>query len=239
VGDPAVSEPVLLSVEDLRVEDAADSVSFKLAAGGGLALIGGDASQLALAPLRLTRPPSGRIVFAGRDLLALDGSELRTILGSEIAAVFADAADSLHPSYKLGWQLAEAVRAHHRVSKSAARDRAADALEAVGVPDPRRAVNVYPRALPADVRLRAAIAIALINGPRLLLVDDPFAARKVVTRAAIIEVLRDLRRRLGFGLLLATADADLARQLADEVYSPSGSASSPSSPSSSPSSSST
>ena len=148
--------------------------------------------------------------------------------------MLADAGDALDPSYKLGWQLAEAVRAHHRVSKAAARDRAVDALEAVGVPDPRRAVNVYPRALPADARLRAVIAIALINRPRLLVVDDPFAARKVATRASIIELLGELRRRLGFALLLATADADLARQLADEVYSPSGSAeSSSSSPSSS------
>jgi ABC-type microcin C transport system duplicated ATPase subunit YejF len=236
VGDPAVSEPPLLSVEDLRVDGAANGVSFKLADGGSLALVGGDASQIALAPLRLTRPPSGRIVFGGRDLMAVDDRELRKVLGSEIGAVFADSADALHPSYKLGWQLAEAVRAHHHVSKAAARDRAVDALEAVGVPDPRRAVNAYPRALPADARLRAVIAIALINRPRLLLVDDPFAARKVATRASIIELLGELRRRLGFALLLATADADLARRLADEVYSPSGS---PESSSSSPSSSST
>lgn len=229
-----MSEPPLLSVEDLRIDGAADGVSFRLADGGSLALVGGDASQIALATLRLTRPPSGRIAFAGRDLVALDDRELRKVLGSEIGAVLADAGDALDPSYKLGWQLAEAVGAHHRVSKAAARDRAVDALEAVGVPDPRRAVNVYPRALPADARLRAVIAIALINRPRLLVVDDPFAARKVATRASIIELLGELRRRLGFALLLATADADLARQLADEVYSPSGSAeSSASSPSSS------
>jgi ABC-type microcin C transport system duplicated ATPase subunit YejF len=229
-----VSEPLLLSVEDLRVGGAIDGVSFGLAAGGSLALLGGDASQLALAPLRLAGSASGRIVFAGRDLLALDDRELRKIRGDEIGAVFGDGADSLHPSYKLGWQLAEAVRAHHKISKPAARDRGVDALEAVGVPDPRRAINLYPRALTADARLRAVIAIALINGPRLLLVDDPFAARKVATRASITELLGELRRRLGFALLLATADADLARQLADEVYSPSGSAeSSSSSPSSS------
>jgi ABC-type microcin C transport system duplicated ATPase subunit YejF len=232
-----VSEPLLLSVEDLRVEGAADGVSFRLAAGGGLALLGADASQLALAPLRLTRPPSGRIVFAGRDLLALDDTQLRTIRGSDIGAVFADAVDSLHPSYKIGWQLAEAVRAHHRISKSAARDRAVDALEAVAIPGPRRAVDVYPRALTLDARLRAAIAIALINRPRLLLVDDPFATRKVATRAAIIELLGELRRRLGFALLLGTADAEVAGRLADEVYSPSSSEPSSSEPSSSPSSS--
>lgn len=233
-----MSEPLLLSFEDLCVEGAAEGVSFKLAADGSLALLGGNARQLVLAPLRLTRPASGRIVFAGRDLLALDDRELRKIRGSEIGAVFADAADSLHPSYKLGWQLSEAVRAHHRVSKPAARDRAVDALEAVGVPDPRRAVDVYPRALPVEARLRAAIALALINGPRLLLVDDPLAALDLTARGPIVELLRDLRGRLGFALLLATGDADVARQLADEVYSPSGSASSSSSPSS-PSSSST
>jgi ABC-type microcin C transport system duplicated ATPase subunit YejF len=223
-----MSESPLLSVEELRVGSAAAGVSFAVPAGGSLALLGSHASELALAPLRLTRPASGRIVFAGSDLLALGDRQLRRILGDQIGAVFADPAGSLHPSYKLGWQLAEAVRAHHRVSGSAARDRAVDALEAVGVPEPRRAIDAHPRALAIDTRLRALIAIALINRPRLLLVDDPFAALDVAARASIIELLLGLRRRLGFALLLATADATLARELGDEVYSSSALASSPS-----------
>jgi ABC-type microcin C transport system duplicated ATPase subunit YejF len=227
-----VSEQPLLSVEEVH------GVSFAVPAGGSVALLGGcAASELALAPLRLTRPSAGRIVFAGQDLLALGDRKLRAILGAEIGAVFADPAGSLHPSYKLGWQLTEAVRAHHRVSKPAARDRAVDALEAVGVPEPRRAVDSRPRSLALDVRLRALIAIALINRPRLLLVDDPFAALDVDGRDSIVELLRALRRRLGFALLLATADAALARALADEVYAVPGAASGASSGSPSDSSS--
>ncbi len=227
-----MSEQPLLSVEELR------GVSFAVPAGGSIALLGGcAASELALAPLRLTRPSSGRIVFAGRDLLALSERQLRAIRGAEIGAVFSDPAGTLHPSYKLGWQLAEAVRAHHRVAKSAARDRAVDALEAVGVPEPRRAVGAYPRALDGEARLRVAIAIALINRPRLLLVDDPFASLDGGAASAIIELVRGLRGRLGFALVLATADAARARALADEVYAVPGAvpASSPGSPSDSPS----
>lgn len=209
-----MSEQPLLSVEEL------DGVSFAVPAGGSVALLGGSAaSKVALAPLRLTRPSSGRIVFAGQDLLALRDRKLRGIRGAEIGAVFADPVGSLHPSYKLGWQLAEAVRAHHRVSKSAARDRAVDALEAFGVPEARRAVDAYPRALDAELSLRVVIAIALINRPRLLLVDDPFPAIDGDAAGAIIELVRRLRRRLGFALVLGTGDAARARALADEVYS--------------------
>jgi ABC-type microcin C transport system duplicated ATPase subunit YejF len=238
-----VSEPLLLSVEELRVAGAADGVSFGVGEGGSVALLGGDASALAMAPLQLTRPVSGRIVFAGRNLVALDERELRAIRGKEIGAVFADPVHALHPSYRVGWQLGEAMRAHRRASRSAARDRAVDALEAVAMPDPRRAIDARPHALTVDARLRAAIAIALINRPRLLLVDDPFAARNFATAGPIIELLGELRRRLGFALLLATADAGLAHRLGDQVYSladaaPS-SAPSPSSASSSSSSSST
>lgn len=216
-----MSEP-LLSVEELRVPGVSTSgeISFELAVGGALALVGpagSGCSEAALAPLRLDGRVEGRILFEGRDLAKLRERELRRIRGNEIAAVFGDPAGSLHPAYRIGWQLAEAVRAHRSVSKGAARDRAVDALEAVGVSDPHRRVDAYRRELPVRGQLRVLIAMALINRPKLLIVEDPFTKLEWVDRTAIVELLRDLRRRLRFAILLATADADVASSLADDV----------------------
>lgn len=206
----------LLSVEQLRVESAADEISYQVPVGGSIALIGEGASEAALAPLRLTPVMSGRILFAGNDLMSLGERQLRELRGNEIGGVFAGVAGSLHPTYRLGWQLSEVVLAHHRISKSAARDRAIDVLEAVGVSEAHRRVDAYPRELSVEMQLRTLIGIALINRPQLLIVDDPLAELDPVASSAIIELLRALRRRLGFALLLATANGELARELEAE-----------------------
>jgi len=226
------SRETLLEVDNLKVEFrtddgivyAVDGISYKVKAGTTLGIVGESGSGKsvsALTTLGLTRGKrthvSGRILFEGRDLLTLADEELRQIRGNDIAMIFQDPLSSLHPFYKVGAQLIEAVLMHRSVSKSAARDRAIDLLELVGIPDPHRRVDAYPHEFSGGMRQRAMIAMALANEPKLLIADEPTTALDVTVQAQILALLEDLQQRLGMAMIIITHDLGVVAEVADEI----------------------
>ena len=198
----SAQEP-LLQVEDLHVEfstedgvvHAVDGISYEIERGRTLGIVGESGSGKtvsSLTTLGLTRTQgarvSGRILFEGKDLVALPDGELRAIRGNDIAMVFQDPLSSLHPFFKVGSQLIEAVRAHQDVSKAAARARSIELLGLVGIPDPDRRVDHYPHEFSGGMRQRAMIAMALANEPKLLIADEPTTALDVTIQAQILNL---------------------------------------------------
>ncbi len=209
----AVEEP-LLRVEDLRVEfptedgvvHAVDGITYEVHRGRTLGIVGESGSGKtvsSLTTLGLTRGQgarvSGRIMFEGRNLVELSEDELRSIRGNEIAMVFQDPLSSLHPFFKVGAQLIEAVLAHQSVSKAKARERAIELLGLVGIPDPGRRVDEFPHEFSGGMRQRAMIAMALANEPKVLIADEPTTALDVTVQAQILALLERLQKRTGDG----------------------------------------
>ncbi len=224
-----MSEP-LLRVEDLHVEfptedgvvHAVDGISYEVARGKTLGIVGESGSGKtvsSLTTLGLTRTQgahvSGRILFEGKDLVALSDGELRAIRGNDIAMVFQDPLSSLHPFFKVGSQLIEAVRAHQDVSKAAARARAIELLGLVGIPDPEKRVDHYPHEFSGGMRQRAMIAMALANEPKLLIADEPTTALDVTVQAQILALLERLQRELGMAILIITHDLGVVAEMAE------------------------
>jgi peptide/nickel transport system ATP-binding protein len=221
----------LLRVEGLRVqlptEDgvvrAVDGISYELHAGRTLGIVGESGSGKTVSALALMglQPKSarlaGRIDFDGRDLLALDSRKLRALRGDELAMIFQDPLSSLHPLHRVGWQLVEAIRAHRDVAKAAARERAAELLDLVGIADPRARLRAYPHELSGGQRQRVMIAMALANEPKLLIADEPTTALDVTVQAQILALLKRLQRELGMAMVLVTHDLGVVAEVADEV----------------------
>ena len=226
-------EGPLLRVEDLRVsyetEDgkvqAVDGITYELGRGRTLGIVGESGSGktvAALSVLGLTRAEgasvSGRVELAGwGDLLALDERELRKVRGNEVAMVFQDPLSSLHPLYRVGAQIVEAIRAHRDVPKSAARAQAIELLELVGIPDPNKRVDAYPHELSGGQRQRVMIAMALCNDPKLLIADEPTTALDVTVQAQILGLLARLQRERGMAIVLVTHDLGVVADMADEI----------------------
>jgi peptide/nickel transport system ATP-binding protein len=225
-GDP------LLHVEDLRVsfatEDgtvqAVDGVSFQLGRGRTLGIVGESGSGktvAALSVLGLTRAEgatvSGRIQFEGHDLLALQEHELRAVRGDEIAMVFQDPLSSLHPMYRVGAQIVEAIRAHRNIAKAPARAQVIELLDLVGIPDPATRADAYPHELSGGQRQRVMIAMALANDPKLLIADEPTTALDVTVQAQILGLLSRLQRERGMALVLVTHDLGVVADMADDI----------------------
>jgi oligopeptide/dipeptide ABC transporter ATP-binding protein len=222
----------LLQVIDLLVhfetEDglvrAVDGVSFSVEEGKTLGIVGesGCGKSVAnLSILGLTRGSntgiSGSALFEGEDLLALESERLRRIRGNEIAMIFQDPLSSLHPFYKIGTQLIETVQAHQEVSTSAARDRAIEMLELVGIPDPVRRADQYPHEMSGGMRQRMMIAMALVNEPKLLIADEPTTALDVTTQAQILQLLERLQEELGMAVIIITHDLGVIAEAAQRV----------------------
>jgi peptide/nickel transport system ATP-binding protein len=222
----------LLEVQDLRVQfetadglvQAVDGVSYSVDAGATLGIVGESGSgktAASLAILGLTQGTSarisGRILFEGRDLLALTPGELRSIRGSDIAISFQDPLASLHPLYKIGTQVIEAIVTHRQVSKAAARDRAIDLLELLGIPDPHRRVDQYPDQLSTEMRRRTMLAMALSNEPKLLIADEPTGGLDVTAQTQILQLLDQVRRRLGMATIIIARDMGVVAEIADEI----------------------
>jgi len=223
----------LLEVRDLCIEfetDAGrvrvvDDVSFDVEAGKIVGLVGESGcgkTVSSLAVLRLLPSPPAQIVggsirFDGRDLLDMDFDELRKIRGQDIAMVFQDPLASLDPSFTVGYQLVEAIRLHEKLSRSAARDRAARLLESVHIPDPRQRLSAYPHQLSGGMRQRVMIAMALSCYPRLLIADEPTTALDVTVQAQIVQLLNELRESHDLAVLFVTHDLALISELSDEV----------------------
>ena len=225
------AEP-LLRVQDLHVEfatedgvvHAVDGIDYEVARGRTLGIVGESGSGktvTSLTTLGLTRAQgarvSGQIMFEGRDLVALPEAELRSVRGNDIAMVFQDPLSSLHPFFKVGTQLVEAVRAHQDVSKAAARERAIEFLGLVGIPDPGRRVDEYPHEFSGGMRQRAMIAMALVNEPKLLIADEPTTALDVTVQAQILALLDRLQRELGMAIVIITHDLGVVAEVADDI----------------------
>jgi oligopeptide/dipeptide ABC transporter ATP-binding protein len=229
--DPS-PEPRLLSVRHLttgfdqgdRFLPAAIDVSFNLSAGETLCLVGesGSGKSLtALSIMRLIQPPgriaSGRVFFKGRDLLWTSEREMQQIRGAEIGLVFQEPMTALNPVFTIGNQIEETLRIHGRATRRTARAKAIELLASVSVPDPERRVREYPHQLSGGLRQRALIAIALACQPALLIADEPTTALDVTIQAQILDLLRELQRRLGLALLLITHDLGVVAEMADRV----------------------
>ena len=230
--DGRTSPTPLLSVEGLTtVFDAAsgavvavNGASFEVHEGETLCLVGESGSGksvTALSILRLILPPgriaSGRVVFQGRDLLALDDHDMHRIRGGGIGLVFQEPAAALNPVLTIGSQIAETLAVHDIARGSAAKRRAIELLDAVHVPDPARRVGEYSHQLSGGLRQRAMIAIALACHPPLLIADEPTTALDLTIQAQILELLRELQEGLGLGLLLITHDFGIVAEMADRV----------------------
>jgi peptide/nickel transport system ATP-binding protein len=226
------TERPLLSVEDLRVSfhtddgvvHAVDGISYSLEAGKTLGIVGESGSGKtvsSLTMLGLTRSKrsqiDGRIIFQGEDLVAMSDARLRRVRGNDVSMIFQDPLSALHPFYRVGWQLTEAMQAHRGISKSAARNRAAELLELVGIPDPKRRVDQYPHEFSGGMRQRAMIAMALSNEPKLLIADEPTTALDVTVQAQILALLKDLQRRLGTAIIIITHDLGVVAEIADDI----------------------
>ena len=227
----AAGEP-LLRVENLHVEfptedgvvKAVDGIDYEVGRGCTLGIVGESGSGKtvgAMTILGLTRAQgakiTGRILFEGRDLLGLPDPELQKIRGNEIAMIFQDPSSSLHPLYRVGAQIVEAVRAHQDVSKAQARERTIELLGLVGIPDPGRRVDDYPHEFSGGMRQRAMIAMALANEPKLLIADEPTTALDVTVQAQILALLERLRVQLGMAIVIVTHDMGVVAEMADEI----------------------
>jgi oligopeptide/dipeptide ABC transporter ATP-binding protein len=222
----------LLSVEHLTtvfdlaggVAPAVIDVSFHVGAGETLCLVGESGSGksvTALSILRLVQRPGriadGRIVFRGRDILTLDEREMQKVRGAEIALVFQEPMTALNPVFTIGNQIEETLMVHGLARGRAARDRAIELLDAVSIPEPQKRVRDFPHQLSGGLRQRALIALALACNPALVIADEPTTALDVTIQAQILDLLRDLQKRLGLALLLITHDLGIVAEMADRV----------------------
>lgn len=221
----------VLSVRDLQVrfpsEDglvhAVSGVSFDLKRGEVLGVVGESGcgkSVTSLAVLGLlpkTARVSGSVNLGGTELLGLYPNEMRTIRGRRISMIFQDPMTALNPVYTVGYQLVEAVRAHQSMSKRAAKARAVELLDVVGIPNPSSRFDSYPHEFSGGMRQRAVIAIAIANEPEVLIADEPTTALDVTVQAQILETLLRIRSRTGTAMLFITHDLGVMAGVADRL----------------------
>jgi peptide/nickel transport system ATP-binding protein len=229
-----VAEPdaPLLEVRDLRAsfrtEDglvrAVDGISFGLRAGEVVGIVGESGSGksvTALSIMRLIRDPNavfeGQVLYRGQDLFALSPRRMRDVRGSEIAMIFQDPMTSLTPVYRVGWQIAEQIQAHEKVSKSEARTRAIELLQSVGIPRAELRVDDYPHQFSGGMRQRVMIAMALSCNPSVLIADEPTTALDVTIQAQILELILQLREERGSAVIIITHDMGVVADVADRV----------------------
>ncbi|MFJ9459597.1 dipeptide ABC transporter ATP-binding protein [Kitasatospora sp. NPDC101447] len=224
-------ETPLLAVRDLRVDfagphgpvPAVRGVDLTLRRGETLGIVGESGSGKSVTALSVlgllpgTARVSGSVRLDGRELVGLPGKELAAIRGRRVAMVFQDPLSAFTPVYRIGDQIAEAVRVHQRVDKATARRRAAELLDLVGIPAPDRALDSFPHEFSGGMRQRAMIAMAVANEPDILLADEPTTALDVTIQAQVLDVLRTARRETGAALVLVSHDLGVIAGTADRV----------------------
>ena len=227
------SHSPLLSVDDLSVRfktpgghfDAVKHISFSVEKGQTVALVGESGSGksvtalsvLQLLPYPLAGHPNGSIKFNGEELIGQSEKKLRAIRGSQIGMIFQEPLSSLNPLHTIERQIAEVILLHSKLSKTATRDRVKELLDLVGLPKMKERLNAYPHQLSGGQRQRVMIAMALANDPELLIADEPTTALDVTIQAQILELLDDLKKRLGMSLLIITHDLKIVEKMADKV----------------------
>jgi peptide/nickel transport system ATP-binding protein len=222
----------LLEVERLQthfgtpdgVVRAVEGVSFHINAGETVAIVGESGcgkSVTSMSILRLIQEPPGKIAgsirFDGKDLLALSEAEMRTIRGNAISMIFQEPMTSLNPVLTVGKQIGETLRLHQGMDARAAEQKAIDMLTLVGIPAPERRVREYPHQLSGGMRQRVMIAMALACNPKLLIADEPTTALDVTIQAQILDLMRDLKTRLGSAIMLITHDLGVVAEMAERV----------------------
>ena len=222
----------LLEVRDLSIEVRTGvgwtaitrDVTFEVGRGETLCLVGESGcgkSTTALALLGLlpagTTRVTGSVRLGGRDLYRLSRREWEDVRGDQIAMIFQEPMTSLHPAFTVGEQIAESLRRHRGLSRRAARQRAVELLDLVGVPDAPARVDSYPHEFSGGMRQRVLIAIALACEPQLLVADEPTTALDVTVQAQILDLLQDMRERFALSLLLVTHDLGVVAEVADRV----------------------
>jgi peptide/nickel transport system ATP-binding protein len=222
---------LLLEVEDLSVRfktdegavHAVDRMSLALSAGEVLGVVGESGcgkSVTALSILGLlpaTATVSGSVRFDGEQLLGASRARMRKIRGRRISFVFQEPMTSLNPVFRIGNQIEEVLREHMDLSRRAARERVLELLDVVHIPDPERRVDEYPHQLSGGMRQRVMIAMALACDPKILIADEPTTALDVTIQAGILDLLRELRARLGTAIILITHNLGVVADLADRV----------------------
>ena len=222
----------ILSVEDVRVRfrtldgmvEAVKGVSLHVKAGETVAIVGESGSgksQLMMAAMGLLAAngeASGVVAYRGRNILGLPKAALNTVRGRKITMIFQEPMTSLDPLYTIGDQLIEPIMHHRGLSAATARDEAVRLLTLVRIPDPARRMRSYPYELSGGQRQRVMIAMAIANDPDLLIADEPTTALDVTIQAEILNLMADLRRRIGMGIVFITHDLNIVRRIADRVY---------------------
>ncbi|MER8432286.1 ABC transporter ATP-binding protein [Mesorhizobium caraganae] len=227
-----MSEP-LLSVRDLSVaftqggnqSVAVDHISFDLAKGETVALVGESGSGksvsalsvLKLLPYPTASHPSGRILFQGADLLAMNEKQLRSVRGNKITMIFQEPMTSLNPLHTIEQQIVEILALHQGMGDRQAKARTLALLNEVGIREPEKRLDAYPHQLSGGQRQRVMIAMALANEPELLIADEPTTALDVTVQAQILELLAGLKARKGMSMLFITHDLGIVRKIADRV----------------------
>src|SRR5205814_952917 len=230
---PRVSDPMaLLEVENLQthfrtpdgINRAVDGVSFHVDEGETLAIVGESGcgkSVTSMSLMRLIPEPPGKIAgairFAGRDLLQLSDREMRAIRGNDISMIFQEPMTSLNPVLTVGRQIRETLMIHQGLDQQAAEAHAIEMLILVGIPEPKRRVREYPHQLSGGMRQRVMIAIALACNPKLLIADEPTTALDVTIQAQILDLMADLKKRVGAAIILITHDLGVVAEIAERV----------------------
>jgi peptide/nickel transport system ATP-binding protein len=221
----------LLELNDVSVRfqtddgpvQAVDRVSWSLDSGEVLAVVGESGCGKSVSAMSVVRllPPSAKVSgearFDGRDLLGARDSELRAVRGRDISFIFQEPMTSLNPALTVGRQIGEVLRRHLGMSGAQARDRTMELLDLVGIPAPQRRVGEYPHQLSGGMRQRVMIAMALACDPKVLIADEPTTALDVTIQAGILDLLRDVRERLGTAIVLITHDLGVVADIADRV----------------------
>ncbi|GAB2757394.1 ABC transporter ATP-binding protein [Nocardioides pakistanensis] len=229
--DAGVDEDFLV-VENLSVQfpthdglvQAVSDLSYSVRMGETLGIVGESGSGKSvssMAVLGLHDEKRSRIVgsirVGGKEIIGASESTLRKIRGKEVAMIFQDPLTALHPFYTVGRQIAEAYRIHHDVPEKAARDKAIEMLDRVGIPQARNRVDDFPHQFSGGMRQRAMIAMALVNDPKLIIADEPTTALDVTVQAQILDLLQELQRDFKSAIIIITHDLGVVAEMADEV----------------------
>ncbi|NHN55033.1 ABC transporter ATP-binding protein [Calidifontibacter sp. DB0510] len=224
--------PVVLSVKDLQVQfptedglvNAVNGVTYDVKLGQTLAIVGESGSGksvssmavMGLHDMKRTRM-SGSIMLDGQELVGASNETFRKLRSETVAMIFQDPQSSLHPFKRIGAQIAEAYRTHHKVSKAVAMKRSVEMLDRVGIPNPQRRAKQYPHEFSGGMRQRAMIALGLVNDPKLLIADEPTTALDVTVQAQILDLLNDLQREFGSAIIMITHDLAVVAEVSDHV----------------------